>query len=257
MLNKRIIFGLLYSNNYFHLSRNFRLQKVGDINWLQDNYAFNETCQYIDELAFFLVNRKYDKYEKKSFFENINNIRKKIFAPIMIGGGIRSFDDAKLCFENGADKILINSEFENIELINKISEFYGSQSIAIVLDYKKVSNKYEVYTHCATIKKKKYLENIFLNLQSQNIGEIILHSIEKDGTGNGYDLDIIKELNLSSKKPLLLMGGAGKPENIVNALSNEIISGVITSNLFNFIGNTLKVTRALCQKENIRIAKLT
>ena len=51
MLNKRIIFGLLYSNNYFHLSRNFRLQKVGDINWLQDNYAFNETCQYIDELG--------------------------------------------------------------------------------------------------------------------------------------------------------------------------------------------------------------
>ena len=53
------------------------------------------------------------------------------------------------------------------------------------------------------------------------------------------------------------MGGAGKPENIVNALSNEIISGVITSNLFNFIGNTLKVTRTLCQKENIKIAKLT
>ena len=67
MQNKRIIFGLLYSDNFFHLSRNFRLQKVGNIDWLQENYAFNETCQYIDELAFFNVSRVFDKSQKKNF----------------------------------------------------------------------------------------------------------------------------------------------------------------------------------------------
>ncbi|MDA7752325.1 HisA/HisF-related TIM barrel protein [Candidatus Pelagibacter sp.] len=256
MLNKRIIFGLLYSESFFHLSRNFRLQKVGDINWLQDNYAFNETCQYIDELAFFYVNRKYDKNGKKEFFKNINNIRKKIFSPIMIGGGIKCFEDAKLCFDNGADKISINTEFENIDLINKISDIYGAQSISLVLDYKRVNKNFELYSNCGTEKKNINLNNIFLNLQNKNIGEIILHSINRDGTGDGYDLDILEELNINVSKPLLLMGGAGKPENIIEALNKNKISGVVTANLFNFIGNTLKVTRELCQTKKIQIAKL-
>ncbi len=256
MQNKRIIFGLLYSKDYFHLSRNFRLQKVGDIDWLQRNYAFNETCQYIDELAFFLVSRKHDKEEKSKFFKNINILRKKIFSPIMIGGGIQEFEDAKLCFENGADKIFINSEFENIDLINKISDTYGSQSISIVLDYRKIDREYLVYTNFGSKKNNLSLEKNFLNLQSKNIGEIILHSIDQDGTGNGFDLDIFKNLNLSSKKPLLLMGGAGKPINIKEALNEKFISGVITANLFNFIGNTLKVTRELCKSNKIQIANL-
>ena len=256
MQNKRIIFGLLYSENFFHLSRNFRLQKVGDINWLQENYAFNETCQYIDELAFFNVSRKFDKSEKKKFFDNINLLRKKIFSPIMIGGGIKTFEDARICFENGADKISINSELENVELLNQIAENYGSQSISIVLDYKKVNQTYEIFTNCGELKKNISFKQVFSNLQKNEIGEIILHSIDKDGTGNGYDLDILKDLIDEFNKPLLLMGGAGKPKNIVEALNIPMISGVITANLFNFIGNTLKTTRELCQTKNIKIAKL-
>ena len=256
MQNKRIIFGLLYSDNNFHLSRNFRLQKVGDIEWLKKNYAFNETCQYIDELAFFFVSRKYDKDEKLKFFKNINILRKKIFSPIMIGGGIKKFEDAKLCFENGADKIFINSEFENVELINKISDTYGNQSISIVLDYRKINEDYLVYTNYGSKKNNLNLRENFLSLQNKNIGEIILHSIDQDGTGNGFDLNMVKSLKLSPKKPLLLMGGAGKPINIKEALNEKLISGVITANLFNFIGDTLKVTRELCKSSKIQIANL-
>ena len=256
MQNKRIIFGLLYSDNFFHLSRNFRLQKVGNIDWLQENYAFNETCQYIDELAFFNVSRVFDKSQKKKFFDNINLLRKKIFSPIMIGGGIKTFEDARICFENGADKISINSELENIDLINEIAENYGSQSISIVLDYKRINQTYKIFTNCGNLKKDIPLKEVFSSLQTNKIGEVILHSIERDGTGNGYDLDILKDLINRLNKPLLLMGGAGKPENIVEALNIPQISGVITANLFNFIGNTLKITRELCQTRNIKIAKL-
>ena len=183
-------------------------------------------------------------------------LRKKIFSPIMIGGGIKKFEDAKLCFENGADKIFINSEFVNIELINKISDTYGNQSISIVLDYRKINEDYLVYTNYGSKKNNLNLKENFLNLQNKNIGEIILHSIDQDGTGNGFDLNMVKSLKLSPKKPLLLMGGAGKPINIEEALNEKLISGVITANLFNFIGNTLKVTRELCKSSKIQIANL-
>lgn len=256
MQNKRIIFGLLYSENFFHLSRNFRLQRVGSIEWLKDNYELNRTYQFIDELVFFLVSRSYDQKEKMKFFDNINNLRKQLFCPIMIGGGIKNFDDARICFENGADKIFISTEFTNFELINRISDVYGNQSISVVLDYKKINNNFEIYTNCGRTKVSSDLETVFLKLQKENIGEIILHSIDRDGTGNGYDLKIFDEIDLKSKKPLILMGGAGQPNHIVNALDNSKVSGVITANLFNFIGNTLETTRELCLKKNLNIANL-
>ena len=182
------------------------------------------------------------------FFDNINNLRKQLFCPIMIGGGIKNFDDARICFENGADKIFISTEFTNLELINKISEVYGNQSISVVLDYKRKNNTFEIFTNCGKTKVSSDLEKVFLK---ENIGEIILHSIDRDGTGNGYDLKIFDELELKSKKPLILMGGAGQPNHIVSALDNCKVSGVITANLFNFIGNTLETTRELCLKKNL------
>ena len=85
-------------------------------------------------------------------------------------------------------------------------------------------------------KKKKKLKNI-------NYGEIIFHSMDRDGTGNGYDLEILKKLSNLPNKPILLMGGAGKPEHLLEALKLNQISGVITANLFNVIGDGLKKTR--------------
>ena len=80
--------------------------------------------------------------------------------------------------------------------------------------------------------------------------------MDRDGTGNGYDLNLINNLSNLPNKPLLLMGGAGKPEHIVNALKNNKVYGAITANLFNFIGDGLKITRERAIQNNIKIAKL-
>ena len=103
---KRIIFALLYSNGEFHLSRNFRLQKVGDVDWLKNNFGFGETCDFIDELMIINVTPNH-LVKTLKFFGDIK-IKKKIFVPITLGGGIRKIENAKECFDNGADKILIN-----------------------------------------------------------------------------------------------------------------------------------------------------
>ena len=79
MINKRIIFSLLYSNGFFFLSRNFRLQRIGDLSWLEKNYSFHQTCEYIDELTFILVTKNPNKKEINDFFRNIGILREKKF----------------------------------------------------------------------------------------------------------------------------------------------------------------------------------
>ena len=106
---KRIIFALLYMDGSFYLSRNFRLQKVGDVKWLQDNYSFGKTCEYVDEIIILHVKNNPTFRETMEFIKKVNEFKKKIFVPIILGGGIRNFKDAKLYFDNGADKISINS----------------------------------------------------------------------------------------------------------------------------------------------------
>ena len=104
---KRIIYALLYTNGQFHLSRNFSLQRVGDVNWLKKT-LWLWRINFIDELMIINVTKNPDENDKKIFFQDINRLRERIFVPITLGGGIRSFEDAKRYFENGADKILIN-----------------------------------------------------------------------------------------------------------------------------------------------------
>ena len=256
--NKRIIFALLYCDGFYHLSRNFRLQRVGDYQWLEKTYDFKNNCENIDELAFLLVKRSPNKDDISKFLNEIEKIRKNIFAPVIIGGGIKNISDAKQYFNNGADKILINSKSLDDDLIEEISSLYGDQSITINIDYKydTINNEDMTFVNCGQTQTNLSLINHLKKICNKSIGEIILHSINRDGTGNGLDLKKINDLSLLINKPILLMGGAGKTEHIIEALNNEKISGVITANIFNFMGNALKRTREQAFEEKINIAKL-
>jgi len=258
MVSKRITFALLYSKGFFYLSRNFRLQKVGDVDWLEKNYSFNETCKYIDELVFILVTKDPEKNEVDNFLKDTEKVRERVFAPIMLGGNIRNLEDVKKYFHNGADKIIINTEAKNNNLINEVCEIYGSQAISIMIDYKfnKEKMKNEIFTNCGSSKVEVDITEYLNSFSLDKIGEVILHSIDKDGTGNGYDFKILKNYENEFNKPILLMGGAGKPEHIVEALKLKKVSGIITANIFNFIGNGLKITREKAIQEKINIAKL-
>ena len=108
-LLKRIIFCLYYKDGFFHISRNFRLQKVGDVNWLIKNFGFGETTNHIDEIIIILVKKDPSQSDFSSFFKNISILRKSLFIPITLGGGIRDLKLAKNFFSNGADKILVNT----------------------------------------------------------------------------------------------------------------------------------------------------
>ncbi len=258
MIKKRITFALLYQDGHFHLSRNFKLQKVGDLNWLINNFGFGVTSNYIDELICILVKKNPSTKDKKMFFKDINELRKKIFIPITLGGGIRSVKDVSDYFNNGADKILLNTSIYEKNLTNKISEVYGEQSISIMVDYQKNDREEDhIFIECGT-KFCMTLSNFFKKINEISFGEIIFNSIENDGTGNGLDLEIINKFPTNlKKKPILLMGGAGKPEHIAKALKKNIVTGVITANLFNFLGKGLEEARKNSLSCNINLANFS
>ena len=257
-MNKRIIFSLLYSEGYFFLSRNFSLQKVGTIEWIKNNYGFGETCQFIDELiiTFIKKNPKTEDYIK--YFQDVNNLRKKIFIPITLGGRISTLENVKNCFLNGADKVLINSLFyDNSSKINEISYNYGNQAISLMIDFKIEHKpnylKFISYKNCGRELALEINSDFVKKINNISCGEVIFNSIDNDGNGSGIDLRIINYLG-DLKKPLLMMGGAGKPEHIIKILKLDKVSGVVTANLFNFLGNGLKETRNLGLKKNINLA---
>jgi len=255
MLYKRIIYALLYSNGFFYLSRNFRLQKVGDINWLKNNFGFGETCDYIDELMILLVAKKPNKEEIKKYFNDVSKLREKIFVPITLGGAVRTFEYARECFSNGADKILINYlAHKNDKVIKKISNIYGEQALSLMVDFKKINNLNFSFMNASTVKSKTLID-YFKTIKKINFGELIINSIEKDGTGTGLDFDCLKDLPKDFNKPILIMGGAGKPEHFTKAFENKNISGVVTANLFNFLGSGLRLAREHSAKNGVKLIK--
>tara|TARA_B100001057_G_C22831018_1_gene943405 strand:+ start:1541 stop:2332 length:792 start_codon:yes stop_codon:yes gene_type:complete len=255
LIKKRIIFALLYQDGYFYLSRNFKLQKVGDLNWLTNNFGFGVTSNHIDELICLLVKKQPTQKDKNLFLKDINELRRKIFIPITLGGGIRSLNDVTNFFNNGADKILLNSSIFKKNFTKEISEIYGEQSISIMIDYLiDENNEDKIMINCGT-KFTMNLKNFFNNMNGIKFGEIIFNSIENDGTGNGLDLNLIKKIPKNwKKKPILLMGGAGKPEHIAEALKLKNVSGIITANLFNFLGTGLQKSRKKSISSNINLA---
>ncbi|TDO77435.1 cyclase [Flavobacterium chryseum] len=242
MLRKRIIFALIYSDGFFMQSRNFRLQKVGNLNWLEKNYKFQNIAFSLDELVVLDASRSNKSIS--DFAKTIANLVNDVFIPIAAGGGIRTMEDAELLFKSGADKIVLNTVlYENKDLVRSLIKKYGSQSIVASIDYKKNNNDFDVFTNDGTIKIDINLEEYLLYLENLEVGEIYLNSMEKDGTGFGYDFDTIENFESKIKTPLIIAGGAGNESHFMDGLKYKNVSAVATANLFNFIGDGLPKAR--------------
>ena len=254
MINKRIIFALLYQDRNFFLSRNFNLQKVGNVDWLNENFGFNETCNFIDELIFIIIKKNPSKKDWKYFFEDIAKIKKNVFVPITIGGGIRNLSNASECFLNGADKILLNSCVHLNNSIYDITEKYGNSAVTIMIDYMTRLDKSRIIMIESGKKQILTLQKFLKSNNKLPCAEVVINSMEQDGTGTGLDINVLEEIPKDFKRPILLMGGAGKPEHILNCLSNKNISGIVTANLFNFLGNGLEIARNHSINHGLKIA---
>jgi len=242
MLRKRIIFSLIYSEGFFMQSRNFRLQRVGDLRWLERNYKFQRIAFSLDELI--VINATRGEKSMHTFAAMISELVNDVFIPLTAGGGIRTMQDAELLFNNGADKILVNSILiENPELVKDLVQRYGSQSLVASIDYRNIKGKHVIFTNDGSREIEMSLEQYISYLESLDVGEIYLNSIDKDGTGFGYDFEMINQLSENISKPLIIAGGAGNEKHLLAGLQIPGVSAVATANLFNFIGDGLPKAR--------------
>lgn len=254
MLRKRIIFSLIYSHGFFMQSRNFRLQKVGDINWLEKNYQFQKISFSLDELI--VLDASKSGKSIKDFAATVSRLVEDVFIPVAAGGGIRTLEDAKLLFNSGADKIVINSLLEESPgLVKELSQTYGAQSIVASLDYKVNNGICEIYLANGERKISTSLENYIDHVQSLNIGEIYFNSIDRDGTGFGYDMETIRRINKKISVPLIIAGGAGNGLHLVDGLRTENVAAVATANLFNFVGDGLPKARGMILDSGENVAR--
>jgi len=243
MLKKRIIFTLLYNGDAFSLSRNFRLQRVGDIEWLLQNYNFKNTASHIDELIILDVSRKPN--DKSSFNSALKSITANCFIPVAAGGGIRSIEQARALLRSGADKIIVNTPlFKCKTLVKQLVEEFGQQSIVGSIDVKReYDGSYTIYTDNASKSFTEPPSTAFQFLENQLVGEVYLNSINQDGTGQGYDFMLLDLLPKDCQIPVILAGGAGNSSHLFAGLKDMRVSAVATAHLYNFIGDGLQRAR--------------
>jgi cyclase len=253
MLKKRLIFTLLYEDDYFILSRNFNRQKIGSYRWLQDNYNFSNISWHIDEMILLNISNTRDKKNKKNFIKILNKISKNCFMPISVGGGIDNEDDAKAILESGADKIVINSNSLKRNFIERLAFKFGRQCIVVSVDYKKNEfNSYDILTNNGKKKINLDISEYFNLLKRKPIGELLLNSIDRDGTGFGFDFEILK-LVKNFNIPIIFQGGVGNAKHLLEGFKNKYIDAAATANLLNFIGNGIKNARDIISNNNINL----
>jgi len=233
MLRKRVIPSLLLQNGGLVKGERFKNHKyVGDpINAVR---IFNE--KEVDELAFFDIS--VTEASGQPNYEMIEDIASEAFMPFSYGGGVSSLDHADNLFRLGVEKVILNtSAFYDPGLVQRIAEKYGSQSVVVAIDVKKkVIGGYEVMVRNGTQKTKRDPVDYAKEMESLGAGEIILTSIDLEGTAKGIDIRLGQSVVDSVDIPVVLQGGLGGTEQIVDALNQTNASGVAAGRMCVFHG---------------------
>ncbi|MCF2857411.1 AglZ/HisF2 family acetamidino modification protein [Pseudoalteromonas sp. SMS1] len=214
MLFKRVIPSILFSDGGLHKTIKFKNKKyVGDpINTVR---LFNDL--EVDELI--LLDIDASKQNRGPNFELIKEIASECFMPVCYGGGVRSLEDAERIFQTGIEKVAINHQsLNNKQLITDLAKVFGSQSIVLGVDIKKsFFGSYKLFSH--TDKKKlshSYIKHIEECIEA-GVGEILLTSVDQEGTLSGFDLDLIAEVSSVVNVPVIAHGGGSTISDIQSA----------------------------------------
>jgi len=185
----------------------------------------------VDELIVLDIDASLNNEEINT--EIITDIADECFMPLTIGGGIKSIDDIYKVLNAGADKISINSiALQDCEFIKHASSIFGSQCIVCSIDVKKVDNEYKVFSKSDGILDINPLE-LAIKYQAHGAGEILLTSVDKEGSSKGYDIQLIKLFKDKLEIPIILNGGMGKPEDASQAIKNGA-DAVAAAYIFHF-----------------------
>lgn len=185
-----------------------------------------------DELVFLDITASSDK--RAITLDVVKKTAEQVFIPLTVGGGIRTIEDIRTLLTAGADKISLNTAaVNNPDLISEGSKKFGSQCIVVAIDAKKDGKSWTVYTHGGRTKTKLDVIKWAKKVVELGAGEILLTSMDKDGTKDGYDLELMEEVTKAVNVPVIASGGAGKKEHFVEVCKKGA-SAVLAASLFHF-----------------------
>jgi len=207
----------------------------------------------VDELI--LVDIEATREKREPDYESIKTFSAECFVPFSVGGGIREVDMIRKLLFVGADKVCINSAaYENPDLIAHSSRYFGSQCIISSIDVRKMPNgTYQCFSHCGSRPTGWNPAAWAKKVQHLGAGEILLTSIERDGTMQGYDLDLLRCVSAQVDIPVIVSGGAGNYEHMRSALKEGGASAVAAASIFHFTEQTPLEAKRYLQEKGIQI----
>ncbi len=248
MLKKRLIIVLTFNDGVLFRTKVFHPDYRYTSNFV-DAWS-------VDEIVMLDVTRP-GNGSPSNFYDAVERMAKKCFVPLAVGGGVRNISDFKNLLGLGADKVVINSQaLETPTFISEAANLYGSQCVVVSIDAKmNASGKYEVYSHQGT--RATGLGPVEWALQSERAGagEILITSIERDGSLEGYDNRLNRMVSDAVEIPVLVCGGAGKWVDFVDGFVEGGASAVCTTNIYHFTETSIKSAKAYLLENGIDVRK--
>ena len=207
-----------------------------------------------DELVFLDITASSDGRE--TVVDMVRKVASKVFIPFTVGGGIRTVDDFKMLLREGADKISVNSSaIDRPELISEAADKFGSQCVVVAIDAKRRADGsgFNIYKHGGRLDMGIDAVEWAMRAEKLGAGEILLTSMDGDGTKAGYDLELTRQIAENVKIPVIASGGAGKLEHFKEALSVGKADAALAASLFHFKELEIRQVKEYLRQEGISV----
>ena len=206
-----------------------------------------------DELVFLDITASSDN--RKTIVDVVRNTAKKVFIPFTVGGGIRTTSDMREILTAGADKVSINSSaIKNPNLINEGAKMFGNQCIVVAIDAKREGDSFKVYINGGRVRTDMDAIEWAKEAEKRGAGEILLTSMDKDGTKSGYDIELTKRVCEAVNIPVIASGGAGKMEDFSEVL--EYADAALAASLFHFKEIEISDLKDYLENNNIPVRRV-
>lgn len=250
MLKVRIMPTLLYKSPTLVKGIGFdSWRRVGSVMQAVKIYNMRE----VDELVFLDITASNEK--RRPDFELIDDIADECFMPLTVGGGVKTIEDFRDLLKVGADKVAINTAaIEDPDLIRKASDKFGSQCVIVSIDYKKNKDgNLEIFTYSGS--KPTGINPVEFAQKAENLGagELLITSIERDGTMNGYDIETIKMISENIEIPIIASGGAGNYDDFYKVITDAKVQALAAASIFHFTEQTPKEAREFLRNRDVLV----
>ena len=206
-----------------------------------------------DEICFLDITASNEN--RSTIIDIVSKTAEKCFVPLTVGGGIKTLQNIRDLLLAGADKVSINTAaVKNVNFVREASKKFGSQCMVVAIDAKKVSeNKWEVFTHGGRNKTGIDVVEFAKQVQSNGAGEILLTSMDRDGTKSGYDIDLLKAITESINIPVIASGGVGTLNHLYDGIVKGGASAVLAASIFHYGEYKIKEAKEYLNSKNVLV----